>query len=74
MANAATANLSGNLFQANVSDGVGGAIVAAEDMQRWLQSQGFDPATRKPAQFADYIRDEILKWGGVVKASDVQPE
>jgi len=51
-----------------------GSIVAAEDMQRWLQSQGFDPAISKPGQFADYIRAEIVKWGKVVKASDVQPE
>lgn len=51
-----------------------GSIVAAEDMQRWLQSQGFDPAISKPGHFADYIRAEIVKWGKVVKASDVQPE
>jgi tripartite-type tricarboxylate transporter receptor subunit TctC len=43
-------------------------------MQRWLQSQGFEPAAGSPEQFAQYIKDEIVKWGKVVKASGARSD
>ena len=46
-----------------------GAIVAQPEMRQWLQRQGFEPASGSPAQFARFIKDEIVKWSDVVKAS-----
>lgn len=50
------------------------AIVGGSEMQRWLQSQGFEPAVGSPERFAQYIKDEIVKWGKVVKASGARSE
>lgn len=46
-----------------------GAIVGEAEMRQWLQRQGFEPASGSPGQFAQFIKDEILKWGDVVKTS-----
>jgi len=50
------------------------AIVGGSEMRRWLQSQGFEPAAVGPEQFAQYIKDEIVKWGKVVKASGARSD
>ncbi|MBI3068798.1 MAG: tripartite tricarboxylate transporter substrate binding protein [Betaproteobacteria bacterium] len=49
------------------------AMVADTEMRQWLQSQGFEPAGGSPAQFVQYIKDEIIKWGKVVKLSGAKP-
>jgi len=46
-----------------------GAIVGEPEMRQWLQRQGFEPTSGTPAQFAQFIKAEIAKWGEVVKAS-----
>jgi tripartite-type tricarboxylate transporter receptor subunit TctC len=37
-----------------------------------LASQGFDPLTGPPEQFATYIQDEIKKWSAVAIAAGVR--
>jgi len=44
-------------------------ITQNPEMRQWLQNQGFEPAGGSPEQFARFIRDEIVKWGALVKAS-----
>ena len=50
------------------------AITQNAEMRHWLQSQGFEPASGDPQQFARFLGDEIKKWGGVVKASGAKLE
>ncbi len=45
------------------------AIVAKEDTRRWLEQQGFEIGGGSAQQFAQYIKDEIVKWGSIVKKS-----
>ncbi len=45
------------------------AIVGEAEMRNWLQRQGFEPAGGSSQQFAQFIRNEIIKWGNIVKAS-----
>ena len=45
------------------------AIITDPGMQQWLKGQGFQPAVGSPAQFAQFIKTEIVKWGKLVKAS-----
>jgi tripartite-type tricarboxylate transporter receptor subunit TctC len=44
-------------------------IVEQPEMRQWLQRQGFEPASGTPAQFAQFIKGEIVKWGEIVQAS-----
>ena len=45
-----------------------GEIVNRSEMQQWLRRQGFEPASGSPAKFAQFIKDEIVKWGKIVRA------
>ena len=42
------------------------------DLRQRLASQGAEPLTSTPAEFAAYLRSEIDKWGKVVKASGMK--
>jgi tripartite-type tricarboxylate transporter receptor subunit TctC len=44
-------------------------IVALPDVRERLANAGIDAAGGTPEQFAQFIRDELAKWGPVVKAS-----
>jgi tripartite-type tricarboxylate transporter receptor subunit TctC len=48
--------------------------IASPDLRQRLVSQGADPVTSSPAEFAAYLQSEIAKWAKVVKAAGVQPE
>ena len=48
--------------------------VAAPDVRERMLSQGMDPTTTSPEQFAAYMRSEIAKWAKVVKAAGVKVE
>lgn len=47
-------------------------IVHEPAMSKYLSSQGADPETGTPAEFAAYIKSEIAKWAQVVKDSGAQ--
>jgi len=48
------------------------AIVGNPDVQQWLRGEGFEPGGGSPDEFAQFIRDEIAKWGRVVRVSGAQ--
>jgi len=49
-------------------------IVALPDIRPKLESQGGEPATGTPEQFARQIEAEIVKWAKVVKDANVKVE
>jgi tripartite-type tricarboxylate transporter receptor subunit TctC len=51
-----------------------GDAVATPDMQAKLAAAGLEPLPRSPAAFADYLKREGIKWGGIVKATGVSAE
>jgi tripartite-type tricarboxylate transporter receptor subunit TctC len=53
---------------AKLADAVAKAV-QAPDVAANLASQGASPATMTSAQFADYVKDEAVRWGKVVKDS-----
>ena len=48
--------------------------MAASDMRERLASQGAEPITDSPAEFAAYVQSERDKWAKVVKASGMKIE
>lgn len=60
-----------------VVDRLHGAMVkalAAPDIKQKFAEQTVQIAGSTPEQFEKYIRDEIAKWSGVVKASGAKPD
>lgn len=47
-------------------------IVRDPAMSKYLSEQGADPYTSTPAEYATLIREEVDKWGKVVKATGAQ--
>ncbi len=47
-------------------------IVREPAMSKYLSEQGADPITSTPSEYAALIRDEVEKWGKVVKATGAQ--
>jgi tripartite-type tricarboxylate transporter receptor subunit TctC len=39
-----------------------------------LASSGAEAAGNSPDELARFLRDEIVKWGAVVKAAGIKPE
>jgi len=53
------------------------AIVAgmgAKDTQARMTALGAEAATNSPAAFATMVRDEIAKWGKVLRSAGIKPE
>lgn len=46
--------------------------LAAPDMQERLSSQGAEPFTTTPDEFAELIRTDTVKWASVVKAAGIK--
>jgi len=44
-------------------------IVRLAEVTAKLRAQGGEIATDSPAEFAQFIRDEVNKWGNVIKMS-----
>ena len=44
------------------------------DLRQRLASQGADPLTSSPDEFAAYLRAEIDKWAKVVKAAGARAD
>jgi tripartite-type tricarboxylate transporter receptor subunit TctC len=53
---------------ARLNSEIGGAINAPELKER-LTALGAEPSRKTPDQFAQYVRDEIVKWAKVVRES-----
>lgn len=51
-----------------------GRIVKLPDVQARFSSEGAEPASNTPEEFAAQIRTEISHWGRVVKAARIVPE
>jgi len=50
------------------------AILADPHMRQLLTERGFEPQSSTPEQFAERIREELVSWGKVVKASGATVE
>ena len=48
-----------------------GEIMRAPDMRERLVSQGAEPQTNTPEQFAAYIKSETVKWAKIVRDSGI---
>jgi tripartite-type tricarboxylate transporter receptor subunit TctC len=48
--------------------------ILATDTRQRLAAQGFEPAGTTPAEFAGYIKSEIVKWRKVIKDAGIRPE
>jgi tripartite-type tricarboxylate transporter receptor subunit TctC len=44
------------------------------DVQEFYARQGALPVYNTPAEFADYVRTEAVKWGALVRKAGVKPE
>ncbi len=49
-------------------------ILATQDVKDRMSAVGIDTTGGSPEDFARFIREEIAKWGPVVKAAGIQPE
>lgn len=49
-------------------------ILNERDVKERLATAGLQVVTNTPAQFADFIRAEIEKWGKVIRAAGLKPE
>jgi tripartite-type tricarboxylate transporter receptor subunit TctC len=47
-------------------------VIREPAMSKYLSDQGADPMTSTPAEYSTLIRDEVEKWGKVVKATGAQ--
>jgi tripartite-type tricarboxylate transporter receptor subunit TctC len=50
------------------------SIMRAPDMRERMLQQGFEPAGSTPAQFTQFIREEIARWERVVKTAGIKPQ
>jgi tripartite-type tricarboxylate transporter receptor subunit TctC len=48
--------------------------LAAPELNERLASEGAEPATNTPEEFAAFIKAEIVKWGKVARAAGVEPQ
>ena len=61
----------------NVVTVLGGEIVRIvnlPDVKERFASDGFEPAGTGPAEFAKFLRAELVKWDKAVKTAGIQPE
>jgi tripartite-type tricarboxylate transporter receptor subunit TctC len=50
------------------------AAVNNQDTRERMTALGADAATNTPAEFAAMVREEIAKWGKVVRSAGIAPE
>jgi tripartite-type tricarboxylate transporter receptor subunit TctC len=48
--------------------------MSAPDMKDRLAGEGAEPTTGTPAQLTAFLKDEIAKWGKVIKAAGIKAE
>jgi tripartite-type tricarboxylate transporter receptor subunit TctC len=49
-------------------------VLALPDVKGRLYAQGFSAEWREPAAFGAYLKNEVQKWGAIVKAANVKVE
>lgn len=49
------------------------AVLKTPEMQKQLRDLGAEPGVALSAAFSAYVRDESVKWGGIVKAANIVP-
>lgn len=49
------------------------AAIGADDIRKYLEVEGGTPVGNSPAEFGQFIRHEMTKWGEVAKAAKLQP-
>jgi len=49
-------------------------IMQVQDVRERFASDGFDPVGNSPEEFAKFMRDEIAKWGKIVKSAGIKGE
>ena len=50
------------------------AILGETDIRQKLEQQGANPAPMDQEAFARLIRDDVAKWGDLIRAAGIQPE
>lgn len=50
------------------------AAMQSTDLKERIAVHGYEPETSTPQAFGEYIRSEVTKWAGVVKAAGIRPE
>ena len=50
------------------------AVVKRQDIHDKIVQVGIDPVGNSPEEFTQFLRDEIAKWGKVIKAANVKIE
>jgi tripartite-type tricarboxylate transporter receptor subunit TctC len=50
------------------------AAVRKPDLREKFITLGIDPAGSTPDEFAQFLRDEVAKWGKVIRAANVKIE
>jgi tripartite-type tricarboxylate transporter receptor subunit TctC len=50
------------------------ALMRQPALREQMVEQGYEPAGNTPDEFARFIKDEIVKWGKVVKTAGIAPE
>jgi len=50
------------------------AILAESDIRQKLEQQGANPAPMDQEAFARLIRDDVARWGELIRAAGIQPE
>ena len=50
------------------------AILAEPDIRAKLEQQGAEPAPMEQAAFARLVRDDVSRWGDLIRAAGIQPE
>jgi len=49
-------------------------IMAVPDVREKFAQQGVDPASSTPEEFAQLIRDEVARWGKVIRNAGIKLE
>jgi tripartite-type tricarboxylate transporter receptor subunit TctC len=44
------------------------------DLRERLKGMGADPVGNTPEQYTEYVQNEIIKWGKVIKAAGIKGE
>jgi tripartite-type tricarboxylate transporter receptor subunit TctC len=50
------------------------AVLKQDDVRQVLMKQGFEAVGNTPEQFADFIRDEIIKWAKIIREANIRAD
>jgi tripartite-type tricarboxylate transporter receptor subunit TctC len=50
------------------------AVMSSDDMKQKLANQGTEVRTSTPDEFAAYIKEEIAKWGDVIRTAGLKAQ